>query len=213
MHRHPWNGVFYFAIVDLMGAFTETVNLDPGEQIVGIFRAHTFSAVRHLALPSVALCMLFLFLFPFFRLGLAGVGIFLVLATLDLVFLLRQAFAWYGTLYILTSRRLFGIRRTGFFKNKPKRFYLKISASSRVKRMGHFRFFFRFGDVALTLYTSSHSFTLHDVSDPNEVLTSISGQISRVKKPIHTDDDTELLTSENNLKKGRVHKATLKKRV
>ena len=67
--------------------------------------------------------------------------------------------------------------------------------------------------VIMTFQASSHSITLHDVSDPNEVLTSIFGQISRVKKPIHTDDDTELLTSENNLKKGRVHKATLKKRV
>ena len=140
-----------------MPYFTETVSLDPGEKILGIFRAHSFAAIRHILVPAVILCVSFLFLFPLFRLGPSGVGLFLTLFILDAAYLARQIVAWYGTLYILTSRRLFGIRRSGFFKKQTQEILLENISELVSRTHGPFSVLFRFGDVALTLYTSSHS--------------------------------------------------------
>lgn len=190
---------------------TETINLDPNEKIVGIFRSHSFAAFRRLVIPFLSLCFLFLFLFPLFRLGLGGLGLFIGLGILDIVIVARILVSWYGTVYILTTRRLFGMRRYGFFKKQTQEILLENISELSAKIHGPFSVFFRFGDVALMLYTSSHSYTLHEVNEPQEVLTLISHHISRTKKLISGDESLELATSEDNLKKGRVHRYTGKK--
>lgn len=196
-----------------MPILTETVNLDPDEKIVGIFRSHSFGAFRRLALPAFGLCVLFLFLFPLFRLGFWGVFLFVGLCVADIAIVARILISWYGTVYILTTRRLFGMRRFGFFKKQTQEILLENISELSAKIHGPFSVLFRFGDVALMLYTSSHSYTLHEVTEPQEVLTAISHQISRAKKLISGDESQDLAISEDNLKKGRVHRHTGKKHV
>ena len=52
---------------------------------------------------------------------------------------------------------------------------------------------------------------MHDVCNPGEVLTAVSGAIAKIKKNIRDDVDTELITSEDNIKKGRVHSGPARK--
>ncbi|MBI4268440.1 PH domain-containing protein [Candidatus Uhrbacteria bacterium] len=185
-----------------MGYFSEQVTLDSSESIQGLFRSHFFHLLVRIAVPFLGLCVFFLFLFPLFRNGLGGVAVFFAGILFCSLTIAHFVMAWYGTLFILTNRRLLAIRRTGLFKKQAQEIVLENVSELSYNTRGLVEMIFRFGDVKLTLYTASHSFTLHDIPNPHDVLNAISRQMVLAKKPdLHTD---EIMTSEENIKKGKV---------
>lgn len=187
-----------------MAYFTETLNLDSQESVNGIFRSHPFHLFIRIAIPFVILCVLFLFLFPLFRVGLLGVLLFFVVLTIDTGYIIHSLTAWYGTIFVLTSRRVLAIRRTGMFKKQAQEIVLENISELSYNTHGLMQMLFRFGDVKLTLYTASHSFVLRDIPRPHDVLNAISQQIVLAKKPVIGGENDELITSEENIKKGKV---------
>lgn len=193
-----------------MSYFIETLNLDSQETVSAIFRSHPFHLVARMAAPFIILCLLFLFLFPLFHFGLSGVFLFFAVLIIDTGFLVHFLTAWYGTIFVLTSRRVLAIRRTGMFKKQAQEIVLENISELSYSTHGLMQMIFRFGDVKLTLYTASHSFTLHDIPRPNDVLNAISQQIVIAKKSSGADPE-ELITSEENIKKGKVQTLNGKK--
>lgn len=195
-----------------MGYFQETLQLDTSEVLVSMFRGHALRVITRLIGPLLFLFVLFLFLFPLFRMGFAGVLFFLFALLLDSLFIFRLLIIWYGTFYTLTNRRLLSIRRKGFFKKQTQEILLENISELSSDTHGALHSLFQCGDVKLTLYTASHMFTLHDVPSPQDTLTRISQQIAFAKKHIQGDEEaTELVTSEENLKKGKVQAPMFKK--
>lgn len=185
-----------------MGTFQETIHLDGTETIQTIFRSHGFHLLIRIAIPFTALCLLFLFLFPLFRSGMSGVILFFLLLLVGTLAIAHYVMAWYGTIYVLTSRRLLGIRRIGLFKKQAQEIVLENISELSYSTRGFVQMLLRFGDVKLTLYTASHSFLLRDIPNPHEILNAISRQMVAVKKPESTVRD--IPTSEENLKKGKM---------
>lgn len=185
-----------------MAFFREHIALDSSEQISGLFRSHAFHLVVRIAVPFVALCGLFLFLFPLFRSGLGGVAVFTFGVIVCCLFITHFVMAWYGTVFVLTNRRLLAIRRTGLFKKQAQEIVLENISELSCSTRGIVQMLFRFGDVRLTLYTASHSFTLHDIPNPHDALNAISRQMVLAKKPEQQNND--VVTSEENIKKGKV---------
>ncbi|MDO8489910.1 MAG: PH domain-containing protein [bacterium] len=194
-----------------MSYFTETLNLDSQEVVNGIYRSHPFHLFVRIVIPFVVLCLLFLFLFPLFRLGVLGVGIFFIIFVLDVGYIIHSLAAWYGTIFVLTSRRVLAIHRTGMFKKQAQEIVLENISELSYSTRGPLQMMFRFGDVKLTLYTASHSFVLRDIPRPHDVLNVISQQIVLAKKSVNTADHEDLMTSEENIKKGKVQTLNGKK--
>lgn len=190
-----------------MGYFQETIHLDGTETIQIIFRSHVFHVLARIAIPFVILCLLFLFLFPLFRSGVSGVVLFFFIFFVISLIILHYVMAWYGTLFVLTSRRLLSVRRSGIFKKQAQEIVLENISELSYSTRGLVQMLLQFGDVKLTLYTASNSFLLRNVPNPHTILNAISRQMVVAKKP-EAASAPDIATSEENLKKGKVQTLT-----
>ncbi len=164
-----------------MPFFTEKISLDADEKIVAAIRTRT---VRSLVLATPAMLILvalFLFLFPLVSLGPLGVGFFLGVAALDSLFLLSILSRWYGSVYLLTDRRLLGIHRLGIFRKKVHEVLLENINELSYDAKGVFPTLFGYGDIHCSLFTTRGSFTITAVFRPQELLSVVSRCVSSAK--------------------------------
>ncbi len=185
-----------------MSGFTEHITLSDDEQAIVIFRSSPVVIWVHLALPIIALFALFLFLFPLITLGTNGVIFFCSALVIDVLWMLRKVMVWYGTITVLTTRRLLCIKRQGFFKKETQEILLDNISELTCHFRGLIQTLFRYGDVRLTLYTASSGSVLRDLIQPQVMLNCISQQIALVKQG--KVSAVELPTSEENIKRGRM---------
>ena len=94
-----------------MSGFTEHITLGDDEQAVVVFRSSPIVIWVHLSFPILTLFVLFLFLFPLVSLGTNGIIFFIAAVILDILLILRMALVWYGTITVLTTRRILCVKR------------------------------------------------------------------------------------------------------
>ncbi|MBI4239855.1 PH domain-containing protein [Candidatus Uhrbacteria bacterium] len=160
----------------------ETLSLDTHENILGTYRCNVFKTALRILPCVLFLCMLFLFIFPFFYRGTFGVLTFLVLLFLDALCIARFLVQWYGTFYILTERRLFSVRRYGFFKKKVHEILLENINELSYDSKGIIQTLLQYGTIHCKLFPANTHFEIVEVSRPQEVLTSISRRAALVRK-------------------------------
>lgn len=165
-----------------MSLLQETLRLEPGEDLVAVYRRHGGTAFLRILPLAFFLVVLFLFLFPLFSLGAKGVFVFGVLVFFSLFFSLRIIASWLGTITIVTSRRLLIVSRLGFFKKTVTEIqYDQISQMSyQVK--GMMQMIGKYGNLELLVTFTSANISIPDMPDPQEILNTISQVMSSAKK-------------------------------
>ena len=186
-----------------MSGFTEHITLGDDEQAVVVFRSSPIVIWVHLSFPILTLFVLFLFLFPLVSLGTNGIIFFIAAVILDILLILRMALVWYGTITVLTTRRILCVKRQGFFKKETQEILLENISELACHFKGLIQTVCKYGDVRLTLYTASSGSVLRDLMQPQKILNSISQQIAIAKHGKEAVADQQP-TSEENIKKGRM---------
>ena len=164
-----------------MSLFREQLTLDGDEQVLGLFRPHAFFAFIWTIPLSCSLILLFLFMFKFFSLGLSGALFFLVVFLCLFGMLLSRGAAWYGTLYVLTSRRLIAMKRSSLFKKQVTEILLENVSELSYSTKGLIQTVCRFGNLHLTLFGITTKFIMSNIPRPQEVMSTISNHIAKVK--------------------------------
>lgn len=163
-----------FTMIDLY----ETVSLFDDEEIVGFFRSHWVVLVRPLLVPLGGLWLLAFIMFPLISFGLVGVGVLLVGVLLAGLVAWRRMVIWYGTFYILTNRRLFILKRAGFFKKKMHEIALNKVASLSYDTKGVAQTIFRLGTVHLAMRDGQDGgVLLENLARPQVTMDTISRQV------------------------------------
>ncbi len=164
-----------------MFGFHETLTLDEGEKVVAAFRSHTLRTVLWLIPCTIVLFGVFLFMFPLFYYGIKGVVLFFVIILLDTYFILLNLLRWYGSVSILTERRLFVIYRVSFLKKRVNEILLENINELSYDTKGILQTLFGYGTVHCSLFTSSGQCDIPEVNRPQEVLNVISKYASQTK--------------------------------
>lgn len=171
----------FLLIKTSMTLFQEQVTLDRDEKIIGFFRPHSFFVIAWGFPLAMAIVMLFLFMFKIFQIGILGVALFFI-AFIFLAFLFAsRVIAWYGTLSILTTRRLLSIRRVSLLKKHVTEVLLQNISELSYSTKGIIQTIFRFGNVQMTIFATNSKFTIHNVPHPQDIMDVISGQIAKRK--------------------------------
>lgn len=165
-----------------MVSLEETLHLEPGEEIIALFRRHGATALKHLFPVALFLVLLFLFIFPLFSLGSRGVILFFALCVVACLIAVRKICAWLGTITILTSNRLLVIRRFGFFKKTVSEIKLDQISELSYEVKGMMQAMGRYGTISLLVTFTSVQITIPDIPDPQSALNEISQAIQRIKK-------------------------------
>lgn len=164
-----------------MSFLQEEITLDAEEHVLGLFRPHAFFVIVWTFPMSLLLIGLFLFMFKFFLLGFFGVVFFIAVFLLLSFIFASRVMAWYGTLYILTSRRLLAIKRSSLFKKQVTEVLLENVSELSYTMKGLIQTLFRFGNIQLSLFATTLKFTIANIPHPQETMDSISHQISIAK--------------------------------
>ncbi len=188
-----------------MMGLQETLSLDTHENILASFRCNAFRTWLWMTPCVLFLFGLFLFMFPFFYQGGPGVFLFITLLLIDVIFMLRLLVMWYGTFYILTERRLFTVRRFGFFKKQVNEILLENINELSYDTKGMLQTLLGYGSIHCTLFPTNTQFTIEEISQPQHVLTSISRRVSVIRKMMYSQNP-QMVTSTMQAKKILVHK-------
>ncbi len=164
-----------------MPLLQEEITLDADEQVLGLFRPHTFFVIAWTFPMSLLLIGLFLFMFKFFLLGFFGVLFFVAVFLLLFFIFISRVMAWYGTLYILTSRRLLAIKRSSLIKKQVTEVLLENVSELSYTMKGLLQTLLRFGNIQLSLFAITSKFTVTNIPHPQEVMDTVSHQIAVAK--------------------------------
>lgn len=164
-----------------MPILQEEINVDGDEKIVGLFRTHILRTVLLTAPIVLVLVVLFLFLFKLFTFGSIGIIAFLCLSAIFFLLLTSIVSGWYGTIYILTTRRLIGIVRSNVFKKHVTEVILDNVSELSYSIRGFFPTLFRYGNIHLSLFSGGKGFTLKSIPSPQSTMDILSSQIAKAK--------------------------------
>ena len=167
-----------FAVFLSMLDFYEKISLFEDEDVAGVFRLSSFTMAKGLALPVIGLFLVFLFMFPLFREGGGGV-IFFLLALVGVCLAgLRPIVRWYGTLFIVTNKRIFKIVRHGLFKKNVEEIILDLIGVVSYGTTGVWETLARAGTMKLVFKDSAREPLMFPfVSEPARMLDVISRQL------------------------------------
>jgi len=165
-----------------MISINETVHLEPGEDIIALFRRHGSTVFVTITPYALLIVLLFLFIFPLFSLGVRGVALFGVLCLIFCLLGLRKIVAWLGTITVLTSRRLLVIQRYGFFKKKVNEIKLDQVSEISYEVKGMLPTVGRYGTLFLLVTFTSAMVSIPDIPDPQSALNVISQAIGKVAR-------------------------------
>lgn len=151
------------------------------EYLVLLVRTHGIKSLLK-SIPWVFFFfLLFLFLFPLFRLGMIGSVLFFVCLGIDLFFIFRILITWYGTCFIITNQRVIIVIRTGYFKKNVQETPFSSIAEISYQTNGFLQMLLSFGSIKLTFPPPREPFFLHSIGRPETLLDTLSRLIVTAK--------------------------------
>lgn len=91
------------------------IQLKPEEEMLETARAHAAAVLPKLVLVGVWFVAPFLFVFPLWQQGTAGMIFFLALTISAAMFGFRIFYKWHNSMMVMTDRRIFDIEQKGLF--------------------------------------------------------------------------------------------------
>lgn len=178
-----------------MFGFSETLTLDEHEHVIVAFRSNSLKTILWLIPCTIVLFSAFLFMFPLFYYGMRGVLLFFFLLITDAYCIVLFLLRWYGSVSLLTERRLFVITRMSFLKKKVNEILLENINELSYDTKGILQTLFGYGTIRCSLFTSSGKCDIPEVYRPQDVLNAISKYASLTKAGPTTQRDLAIMNS------------------
>ncbi len=175
-----------------MAFLQEQLTLFDDENIIATFRAHPLRLVSSLWWLVLLFIGLFFVMFWLWYQGPIGVGVFVVILFYIVMASSRRVLRWYGTLTILTNKRVLNIRRGGLFKKNVDEIPLSKIMSLSYEQKGGLQALANIGNIILSLRDAiAPQLVISYLSAPQKVLDIIShatnGEEDVARKPIPID--------------------------
>lgn len=171
-------------VINFMPLLQEELTLDADEQLVSFFRPHSIYCIVWCFFLALLLIALSLFMFKIFEIGIWGIIFFILLFCLLTFLFFSKVLAWYGTISILTSRRLLSIKRSNLIKKQVTEVRLQNVSELSYTSKGFIQTVFHFGNIHLTVYLTNSTHTIHNIPLPQKVMDMISAQIAKLKSMV-----------------------------
>jgi membrane protein YdbS with pleckstrin-like domain len=145
------------------------INLKAGEEIVSVVRHYVLTLWLEILAAFLLLTLPFFFLFPLFKRGYWGVGIFLALILLGIIYAVRTIAVWYYNSFVITNKKIIDIDQRGFFERiVSEASYDKVQDVSW-RRKGIWQTIFRYGNVRIQIANSSMGLEIRNIRNPEKV--------------------------------------------
>ena len=143
-----------------------TLTLRPDEQMIASIREDVIAHIPWMVFFFLWIIIPFFFLFPLFRLGTMGGGIFLVFIGSGIFVAGRYVFCWRRTRCVITDQRLIDLEQRGFFDAiRSEVSYAEIvEVTCHVKGIAATAF--RYGTLRLQTTGQGTDIELRPVRDP-----------------------------------------------
>jgi len=185
----------------LIMSIEDKLGLNSGERIAMTIHSTPVIFAVPVFFASVVMFAPFFFMLPLLSLGNFGLAVMGVFSGLGAFFLLRVAVKWFGTKVVMTNRRIFIIRRDGFFARKVHALpYGKVQGVSyRIK--GLKQTIFRYGTV-LVRPIAGRPLRIMGIRHPQK----LANLITEVVDESETGDFGDLLQAVSDM---RIHELRL----
>ncbi len=94
---------------------SDVMKLQANEKVLGLLRAHSTALIVRLIGFAVLIVLPCFFIFPLLRLGVIGVGLFLLPVLVGVIAAWRAVRLWDATVLVLTDRRLVHVLQRGIW--------------------------------------------------------------------------------------------------
>ncbi len=142
------------------------IQLRPDETLLAVIREHTVPYVPWMVFLFVWIVTPFFFLFPLFRQGPIGVGIFFALVFSGAFVAWRKYFAWQHTVFVITDQRVVDVSQRGFFdRTHAEAAYADVEdVAYRIK--GLVPTIFRYGTIQVKTVGNAADLEMRHVKNP-----------------------------------------------
>lgn len=152
----------------------DVLQLNENEKIGLIARRHPITLVPGL-LTSMALIVIpFFFIFPLFRFGMPGVGVFLISVLTGIVAALRSFLLWDSNVLIVTNRRIVDVDQKGVFSRFVTEAALDSVSDVAWKRHGVLETLLSIGSVSIKCSSLSRTLEIVRTSHPEKLHETIN---------------------------------------
>ena len=152
----------------------KAINLKDGEQVLYISHQFPLTYWPKVLITFALLVLPFFLLFPLFDLGWWGLGIFIAIIFVGLLYGASQAMKWYYNVFVVTGERVIDVDQKGLFdRTVSVAPYQNIQdVSYRIK--GVWQTIFRYGNVLIDTTSSSSNLEVRKISHPHILQELIS---------------------------------------
>lgn len=145
------------------------LNLKDDEELVALVHPTLFAFTGSIIGIAVFLFLAFFFIYPLFRLGALGIGIFILLLMAAKYFAIRVAIGRYGNMYVITNERLIDVERRGIFDRIVSEVPLGNIHDVSFRMKGPLGMLLRIGNITVRTVGGATNFEWGWVRNPEEV--------------------------------------------
>lgn len=151
------------------GSIIRKINLKAGEEVVSVVRHYALTLWLKILGAFLLLVLPFFLIFPLFKWGYWGVGLFLILILLGIVYGAKIFAVWYYNAFIITNKKIVDIDQRGFFERVVSEAAYEEIQDVSYRRKGIWQTIFRYGDVRVKLAGAEDGFEIRNVRAPAQV--------------------------------------------
>jgi hypothetical protein len=140
--------------------------LKPDEEILMQVQQHWVPFIPRLSVFTVWFVVPWFFLFPLFRQGEWGVGVFVILVGSALLFGFRSWYAWSRTMFVVTNRRMVDIDQHGFFARTTSDLFFTNIDDVSYKKKGPVQIAAGYGTVLIQTRGAADDIEVRRVKKP-----------------------------------------------
>ena len=148
---------------------TDVLHLEKEEAVLGVFRKHAFTLVPALALATACIVVPFFFLFPLFRSGALGIGVFCVSVLIGIAVAMRAMFLWDAQTLVVSDRRFVLVQQESLFSRAVTEVPFVHVRDVSWDRRGIWEQIFRTGSVRVRTTTQELPLILKALPHPDQV--------------------------------------------
>lgn len=145
------------------------IQLKDGEEVLEIVHESLIPWIPKFVFVLLFLALPFFLLFPLFREGMVGIGIFFVLLALASVLLFRTFVLWSRTLLLITDKRVIDHDQAGLFSwvLSEARFHQVDEVSYQIK--GFWATIFRYGSLRIHMHGNAADIEFCHIAYPARI--------------------------------------------
>lgn len=158
-----------------------TKNLQEGEELLRVVRRSAGSFLPDAIVGVVFVFAPFFFLFPLFRLGGAGVGLFFLAFALGLFVIFRAVMRYVFTVLCITDRRMIDIDQRGLFDRLVSDIAYSAIREVRVSVKGVRQTVLGLGTLHIVTAGEAADYEFRDIRDAEQLRELITSRIGNLE--------------------------------